>query len=69
MPDSLIEGEWYWVRNDIGKPGGGDDNDPWWPAKRISNSAGGWTNEDTWEDWDRKVVDWIHISRPPGRDR
>lgn len=52
----LIENEWYWVRvkNDY----------EWYPAKYSKKAAGGWTNEDTWEDFDNEVVDWIRIPSP-----
>jgi len=41
-----IEGRWYWVSN-------GEHS---WIAKRDNLSVGGWTNEDTWEDFNKKVV-------------
>ncbi len=44
--EKYIEGRWYWVSN-------GEYS---WIAKRDNLSVGGWTNEDTWEDFDRKVV-------------
>lgn len=51
----LIEGRWYWVTS-------GDET--WWLAKRDEVSAGGWTNEDTWEDWDGKVTGWVLVALP-----
>jgi hypothetical protein len=53
--DKLIEGEWYWVRRYGGK---------WFPAMHLPRAAGGWTNEDTWEDFNKEIVDFIHILRP-----
>lgn len=52
---SAVEGEWYWVRENGGK---------WFIAERNSGAAGGWTNGDTWEDFDGEVVEWIRIDRP-----
>jgi hypothetical protein len=34
-------------------------------AMRDTQSAGGWTNEDTWEDFNHQVVAWIPIEEPP----
>lgn len=57
--EDLIEGSWYWIGADF-------------PAKRRSASAGGWTNDDTWEDFTRSVsvADgdvWGPISAPQGQ--
>lgn len=49
-----VEGAWYWVR--IG--------DEWSPAKRSQSAAGGWTNEDTWEDFNDHVEQWAPINPP-----
>lgn len=43
---SYIEGCWYWVT----------DGHFTWIAKRDELSAGGWTNEDTWEDFNGDVT-------------
>jgi len=48
--------EWYWVRNN-------EDRD-WFPAKRDSSAVGGWTNEDTWEDFDNSINQWVKIPSP-----
>lgn len=55
--DAPIEGEWYWTRGIIIKE--------WFIAKRDSRSTGGWTNEDTWEDFNHQVIEWRIIPRPP----
>jgi hypothetical protein len=34
-------------------------------AKADALSAGGWANEDTWEDFDHEVVAWLPIQPPP----
>ena len=57
------DGEWCWVH-------GANFNGPF-PAVRRRASAGGWHNEDTWEDWDGEVERWFPIAQPPateGRD-
>ena len=51
--DNLIEDAWYWVRVE------GDDVR--FPALYNTNCAGGWTNYDTWEDFDNSVVEWALI--------
>lgn len=51
--DKLIENAWYWVR--IKK------SDGWFPARYNTNCAGGWTNDDTWEDFGNRVVDFVLI--------
>ncbi len=33
-------------------------------AKRDKGSAGGWTNEDTWEDFDDHITHWQAIPTP-----
>jgi hypothetical protein len=55
MTDTLIEDRWYWVR-----VAGGD----WFPAAHHSSAVGGWSNEDTWEDWDEEIVEWCLIAMP-----
>jgi hypothetical protein len=50
-----VEGEWHWVT----------DGADVWPAIASKARAGGWTNEDTWEDFSREVVAWRHIPKPP----
>jgi hypothetical protein len=47
-----VEGEWYWVRTKDGAE---------FPARRRSSAAGGWSNDDTWEDFDRQVKWWSPI--------
>lgn len=51
-----IDGRWYWVSS---------DEKEWWPAKRDTARAGGWTNDDTWEDFDGEVKHWRVILPPP----
>lgn len=46
--------EWYWVSDGVDV----------WPARRDPGSAGGWTNDDTWEDFEGKVISWIAIPSP-----
>ncbi len=50
-----ISGRWYWIKES-------DDGD-WFPA--LYDKTVGWTNGDTWEDWDKKVVQWHLIALPP----
>ena len=51
------DGTWCWVDWDgPGKP---------FPAMRDSRSAGGWTNTDCWEDFDREVTHWMPLPEPP----
>jgi hypothetical protein len=50
------EGEWCWVDWD----GGGEP----FPAVYRKWSSGGWTNEDCWEDFDKRVTRWAPIARP-----
>jgi hypothetical protein len=51
-----ISGRWYWVRLE-----GETDEADWFPAKREPD---GWTNEDTWEDFDNEVAEWKLIPLP-----
>ena len=53
--DGTIEGDWYWVNE-------GDHY--WFPAKRVLGAAGGWTNDDTWEDFTGSVLAWVRIPTP-----
>jgi hypothetical protein len=55
MPEPLIEDRWYWVH----------DTEDWFPAIYSPGAAGGWTNGDTWEDFDREVIEWRLIPLPP----
>lgn len=50
-----LEGRWYWVT----------DGASVWPAMRDSQAAGGWTNQDTWEDFDGRVTACRLIEEPP----
>lgn len=51
------EGEWCWVHG---------ANFSWpFPAVRRRVAAGGWHNEDTWEDWDGEVERWFPMAKPP----
>jgi hypothetical protein len=54
--DELIPGRWYWVKQ--------VDGDDWFPALHDPTRCGGWTNEDTWEDWDSEVNQWRLIPLP-----
>jgi hypothetical protein len=56
-PETPAENSWHWVSSD------GQD---WWPAKRLRGSVGGWSNEDTWEDFDKEVRFWKRIDPPTG---
>jgi hypothetical protein len=53
--EELVDGRWYWVRM-----GDGD----WFPAVYDRQSVGGWSNEDTWEDFHAEVTDWRLIEPP-----
>lgn len=48
--------QWYWVTT-------GDDAE-WWPAVYDKGAAGGWTNLDTWQDWDKGVTAFVKIMPP-----
>jgi hypothetical protein len=50
-----IPDRWYWIRESA-------DGD-WFPA--FYHKTVGWTNGDTWEDWDKQVVQWHLIPLPP----
>lgn len=45
---------WCWVSDGLSV----------WIAKRNITSCGGWTNDDTWEDFGHEVKYWIPIVRP-----
>lgn len=47
-------GAWYWVT----------DGETVFPAKYYPFRIGGWTNEDTWEDFDERVIAWIKADVP-----
>jgi len=51
----LIPERWYWVKE--------TDSD-WYPAMHHPKCAGGWTDCDTWEDFDGDVVQWQLIPLP-----
>lgn len=48
------EGVWYWVTT----------GRQVWPAKYDPIACGGWTNEDTWEDYGGRIVAWIKADCP-----
>jgi hypothetical protein len=50
-----VEGRWYWVT---------DDGRTAWPARRDARAAGGWSNQDTWEDFEGRVVRWAPLAEP-----
>ena len=52
--DEPIDGDWYWVT----------DMESVWVACASKSAAGGWTNQDTWEDFEKRVVSWVHIKKP-----
>jgi len=49
------DGTWCWVTNGKGE----------WIAKSHHAACGGWTNEDTWEDFSSDIIAWIPIPLPP----
>jgi hypothetical protein len=57
--DKLIVDEYYWVRS-----GGGD----WFVANHTPQAAGGWTNFDTWEDFNHEITEWVYIRKPTIED-
>ncbi|MGH9872342.1 MAG: hypothetical protein ACRD9S_07735 [Pyrinomonadaceae bacterium] len=59
VDDPPPDGTWCWVNN-------GKDN-VIFPARRASQAAGGWTNEDTWEDFASEIKFWMPIERPEPR--
>jgi hypothetical protein len=54
MNNDRQEGKWYWVKI----------KDEWFPAMYDPSACGGWTNTDTWEDFDNEVVAWQEITPP-----
>lgn len=50
----MIEGRWYWVCC----------KGEWFPAVYHKTAAGGWTNLDSWEDYDGDVQGFILIPLP-----
>ena len=51
------DGTWCWVNwNGPGDP---------FPAMRDSGASGGWTNGDTWEDFNGEVTHWMPLPAPP----
>jgi hypothetical protein len=69
LPEPLIEGRWYWVRLRKTHPDPLDDFykdscDGWDVAKYDPKAAGGWRNDDTWEDFDKQVYCWRLIPLP-----
>ena len=53
--NDLQDGKWYWVVVPGGEP---------FPAKRDGTCVGGWTNDDTWEDFDNEVIAISEIETP-----
>ena len=47
-------GVWCWVT----------DGEGVWIAQRDRHAANGWTNSDTWEDWDGAITHWIPLEQP-----
>jgi len=56
--NDLKEDTWYWVSG---------NKEHWFPAKYSHQYAGNWTNEDTWEDFDRNIKYWVEILPPQTR--
>ena len=52
-----IEGRYYWVRR---------KGSEWFIVLRSEKAGGGWTNLDTWEDWDNEIIQWELIDLPKG---
>ena len=48
------DGTWCWVTDGVDI----------WPAERRHSCAGGWGNQDTWEDWGGDVTHWIPLEKP-----
>jgi hypothetical protein len=61
MNETRIPGRWYWVRENRRE----ESERVWFPACFDPRSAGGWTNLDCWEDFDRSVTEWHLIPSPP----
>jgi hypothetical protein len=56
LKDFPPNGTWCWVTLKGGVEA--------FPAKRDSTRAGGWSNDDTWEDFDNEVADFEIMYRP-----
>lgn len=57
-PAKPENGKWHWVSSDGAN---------WFPARRVESeegAVGGWTNDDTWEDFDREIKYWIPLVDP-----
>lgn len=57
-----VEERWYWVT----------DGEHVFPAIYRAVCAGGWGNDDTWEDFDRAIVAWsdpLPVPAPPTEPR
>jgi len=50
-----IPDRWHWIKESV--------EGEWFPA--FYDKTVGWTNGDTWEDFDRQVVQWYLIPLPP----
>ena len=48
------DGTWCWVT----------DGDVVWLAGSFHSASNGWSNEDTWEDFDSDVIAWIPLYEP-----
>lgn len=58
MSKELVEGRWYWVEVE-------KDGEPhFFAARHDPKCANGWTNDDTWEDFDGQVIGWEHMPTP-----
>lgn len=59
------DGTWCWVyAGNYVDPLTKEESRPVFLAKRDSVRAGGWTNDDTWEDFDQEVQCWIPLKTP-----
>ena len=50
----MKQSQWFWVKI----------HDVWFPAIKDPHAAGGWTNDDTWEDFGHEVMDSVEIPYP-----
>jgi hypothetical protein len=50
-----VPGSWCWVTN----------GNVAWISFHEKNAAGGWTNGDCWEDFDREVTAWFPVGDHP----
>lgn len=53
-PGLVLDGTWCWVT----------DGKSIWIARRDEEACGGWTNDDTWEDFDEVVAYYIPLVEP-----